>query len=65
MEELERLRVLVEHWLEHNAEHARTYKEWADRVEAQGRKDISDVLNKLYTETERLRELFNETLRLI
>lgn len=64
MDELERLKVLIEHWLEHNREHAQTYKDWAEKVGTLGRKDIAGVLNKLSQETERLDILLEEALRL-
>ena len=33
---VEKLRVLIEHWISHNEEHARQYREWADRIESEG-----------------------------
>ncbi|MFN3480644.1 MAG: hypothetical protein ACK415_09690 [Thermodesulfovibrionales bacterium] len=65
MDELERLKVLIEHWTEHNREHAQTYKEWAEKAEAMGRKDIATVLNSLSHEAGRLENLFIEALSLV
>ncbi len=31
MDEMERLKVMVSHWIEHGREHAKTYEEWAER----------------------------------
>jgi hypothetical protein len=30
--ELEKLRALLPHWIEHNGEHARGFQEWAERA---------------------------------
>lgn len=65
MEELERLKIMLEHWLEHNREHAQTYKEWAEKAEAMGLNDIATVLINLSLETGRLENLFMEALSLI
>lgn len=65
MSDLERLRILIVHWIEHNSEHALTYKEWADKAEALNRKDVSLLLKKIATETEGLNNSFEEVLRLL
>ena len=36
MNDLEKLRVLLPHWLEHNAEHAGEFRAWAERAKAAG-----------------------------
>ena len=30
MEEIDKLRVLIPHWIEHNQEHAQEFERWAD-----------------------------------
>jgi hypothetical protein len=32
MNETEKLRVLLPHWIEHNSEHAAEFREWAERA---------------------------------
>jgi hypothetical protein len=32
MDEIDKLRVLLPHWIEHNGEHAGEFRTWADRV---------------------------------
>lgn len=32
MNEREKLRVLIPHWIEHNEEHAEEYQRWAEKV---------------------------------
>jgi hypothetical protein len=32
MSEIEKLRVLLPHWIEHNGEHAKEFRQWADRA---------------------------------
>jgi hypothetical protein len=33
MNERDKLRVLLPHWIEHNAEHAGEFRQWADRAD--------------------------------
>ena len=32
MDEIDKLRVLLPHWIEHNGEHAGEFREWAEQV---------------------------------
>ncbi len=34
MNDREKLRVLLPHWIEHNGEHADEFRQWADRAES-------------------------------
>jgi hypothetical protein len=36
MKDLEKIRVLLPHWIEHNTEHAAEFREWAERVQQAG-----------------------------
>ncbi len=31
--EIEKLKVLLEHWVEHNAEHSKSFRSWAEKAE--------------------------------
>lgn len=33
MNEVEKLRVLIPHWIEHNTEHADEFRSWAEKVD--------------------------------
>lgn len=60
MDEMDKLRHLIGHWVEHNVEHANTYNEWAARAEAAGRPKAAGTLRRIASETERLNALFRE-----
>lgn len=53
MNELEKLRILIPHWIEHNEEHADEYRRWAENVK--------EVSTDLLTAVEAL-ERVNRTL---
>ncbi|MDO8785055.1 MAG: hypothetical protein Q7J12_02445 [Syntrophales bacterium] len=65
MNELEKLKVLLQHWMEHNTEHADNYKVWAGKASSLGNEELSKTLLRLYEETRKLNELFEEAQRKI
>ena len=65
MDDLEKLKKLIPHWMEHNEEHARTYKEWADKMSSLGKEELSRALKAIHQESQKLRELFKEVLRVV
>jgi rubrerythrin len=60
MDEMARLGHLLEHWMEHNVEHVNTYLKWADKADAHGNRELSEILRRIASETERLEGLFRE-----
>ena len=60
MTELEKLKHLLKHWMEHNDAHVNTYTEWAEKAEALKRKDISDILKQIVQDSNKLNELFKK-----
>ncbi|NWF94207.1 MAG: hypothetical protein HXY46_15005 [Syntrophaceae bacterium] len=65
MDELEKLKKLVPHWMEHNDEHAETYKKWAEKASSLGKEELSGILMRLHQESRKLRRLFEEAMRTI
>ena len=44
MNDLEKARELLPHWIEHNAEHAAEFRRWAERVQAAGQEDAAEEI---------------------
>ncbi len=63
MNDIEKLKKLLHHWMEHNDEHARVYREWAEKTSTLGKKEVSEILDRLYHETRKLNGLFEEALK--
>lgn len=63
MNELEKLKKLLQHWLEHNDEHAEVYREWAGKISFAGKKELSEVLDRLHSETKKLNVLFKDAIK--
>ena len=65
MDELEKLKHLIEHWIEHNEAHVNTYREWASKAEALGKKELSEILKQIAEENKKLEGLFKKALKTI
>jgi hypothetical protein len=58
MTELEKIGTLIDHWQEHNNEHAELYMDWAEKTSTLGRQELSKILIKLALESKRLNRFF-------
>ncbi len=65
MDDLAKLKHLLEHWTEHNDAHVQTYEEWASKAESLGRKDIAELLNRIVAESRKLNDLFTKAQEVI
>jgi rubrerythrin len=65
MTELEKLKHLLEHWIEHNEAHAKTYGEWALKAESSGTKELSVILKQIAEDSKKLDGLFKKALKSI
>jgi hypothetical protein len=41
----DKLRVLLPHWIEHNAEHAAEFRKWAEKARAAGQEEVADEID--------------------
>ncbi|MGC2064055.1 MAG: ABC transporter ATP-binding protein [Thermodesulfovibrionales bacterium] len=58
MNEMEKLHHLLEHWLEHNREHATTYGEWGNKAAAAGKPELAAILKEITQRTADMDLLF-------
>ncbi|MBN1657919.1 MAG: hypothetical protein JXA93_05930 [Anaerolineae bacterium] len=42
--DLDKVRVLLPHWIEHNDEHAAEFRAWAEKARAAGREDVAEEI---------------------
>jgi hypothetical protein len=45
---------MVQHWVHHNEEHARSYRQWAERARALGQGEVGRILDEVAQENLRL-----------
>ncbi len=65
MTELEKLKHLIGHWIEHNEAHLKTYSEWGEKADLLGKKEVSEILRKVVAESRKQGELFKKALEII
>lgn len=51
MDDYDKLMAMLQHWLEHNDEHAETYLKWAEKASAMTSGTLPELLNKIAAET--------------
>jgi len=57
MNEVEKLRVLIPHWIEHNEEHASEFQRWADQVD-----QVGAEIHAAITAMEKVNEFLTDAL---
>jgi len=65
MNDLEKLRVLLVHWVEHNLEHAREFRQWARRAEESGSEEAASKLEAAAQEMKVLNNSLQAALELL
>ena len=59
---IEKLRILLPHWIEHNHSHEAEFKKWAALVREEGDGAVSDLLAKAITSMEETDKILTEAL---
>lgn len=62
MTDMEKLRVLLPHWIEHNEEHATDFLDWADKASLAGRKDVAQLIRRAAQEMRQANDTLHLTL---
>jgi hypothetical protein len=65
VDELEKLKRLLRHWMEHNNEHVQLYRDWAEKASSLDNPELIEILRRLSNETEKLSRLFEEAIKII
>jgi len=47
-----KLEKMVAHWLKHNADHAQTYRQWAERARQADLLDVAEILETVASESQ-------------
>ncbi|RPJ17820.1 MAG: hypothetical protein EHM37_00140 [Deltaproteobacteria bacterium] len=58
----EKLIKLLEHWIRHNQEHAKTYGDWAEKAAADSKGEVSILLNEAVSLSMDLNRKFEKAL---
>ena len=56
----ERMIKLLEHWIKHNDDHARTYRDWGQKAKEEGMPETAALLEEAAEITNRISKKFEE-----
>lgn len=59
----EKLVKLLDHWMQHNEEHAKSFELWAERAASYGLAEVSDLLKKAAGKTRAADDDFQAALK--
>jgi hypothetical protein len=60
-----KLRKMVQHWISHNEEHARSYRLWASRARKAGCEEPGEILEEIASEIVEQNERFKKIVHII
>ncbi len=49
MTDVEKLRVLIPHWITHNEEHGKEFAEWAEQMKKEGNSQVADAILEAFS----------------
>ena len=56
METLQKLQILLEHWIEHGDSHRENYREWAEKASGAGEEEIAREIHLAIEDNESLKK---------
>ena len=58
-----KLKILLDHWVEHNREHSQEFGEWAEKARALGENGVSEDMLRAAQEMDKASELLSQARR--
>lgn len=55
----EKLATLLDHWVQHNHDHAKTYRDWGSRAQAEKLDEVAHLLEEAARMTDKISAVFN------
>ncbi len=60
---IEKLGKLLQHWIKHNIDHAKTYREWKERAEKEDLIKVAEIMEEAAVVTTQLNEKLRQAIR--
>jgi len=61
----EKLIKMIDHWIQHNLEHANSYREWAGRAKDLGEAEVAQILEEIGRQTTLQNKNMEKALKLL
>lgn len=62
MEERDRLRVMIEHWIKHNEVHFDEYQRWAEKASSLGMEEVKGKILQAVEQIKKANDIFRSAL---
>ena len=62
MEGMEKLKILLRHWIEHNEEHSEEFREWAEKAKGFGEDEVRDNILEAVEQLKAANEFLDRAL---
>ncbi len=62
-DEKSKLKTLLSYWIEHNEEHSREFKEWAEKAKKMGEEEVAEEILQAVGNMDKVTEIFLKTLK--
>lgn len=63
MAEKDKLKTLLRYWVEHNEEHSREFKEWAEKAREMGEAEVAGEIMQAVENMDKVTEILTKTLK--
>jgi hypothetical protein len=63
IDERDKLRALLNYWVEHNREHSQEFKEWADKAKILGEVEVAEEIRQAAREMDKASGLLSQSLK--
>jgi hypothetical protein len=60
----EKMIKLLEHWIQHNEDHARTYRDWAQKAKEKNKNETAQLLEDAAGMTLRINKTFESAMKI-
>jgi hypothetical protein len=60
---IEKLEKLLQHWIKHNTDHAKTYREWKEKAEKENLIRVAEIMEEAAVVTTQLNEKLRQAIR--
>jgi hypothetical protein len=59
----QKLKIMLNYWIEHNREHGQEFSEWAEKAIAMGEPDVAQAIQQSVTEMDKATRLLSRALK--
>ena len=63
VDDREKLKIILKHWVGHNKEHSEEFKEWAEKARQMGEAEVAGEILQAVENMDRVSEILSRTMK--